>query len=65
MTATIPSPRNDVLLEICGVEDGRPLMRVPIGATTWTGVLPATQDYSIKAVAAGGPTSYKLDVTVK
>jgi len=36
-----------------------------MGATTWTGVLPATQDYSIKAVAAVGPTNYKMDVTVK
>jgi hypothetical protein len=65
MTATIQSPRNDVLLEIYGFEDGQPLVRVPMGATTWTGVLPATQDYSIKAVAVGGPTSYKMDVTVK
>ena len=65
MTATIQSPRNDVLLGIYGFEDGQPLVRVPMGATTWTGVLPATQDYSIKAVAAGGPTSYKMDVTVK
>jgi hypothetical protein len=65
MIATIQSPGNDVLLEIYGFEDGQPLVRVPMGATTWTGVLPATQDYSIKAVAAGGPTSYKMDVTVK
>jgi len=65
MTATIQSPRSDVLLEIYGFEDGQPLVRVPMGATTWTGVLPATQDYSIKAVAAGGSTSYKMDVTVK
>ena len=65
MTATIQSPRNDVLLEIYGFEDGQPLVRVPMGATAWTGVLPATQDYSIKAVAVGGPASYKMDVTVK
>ena len=65
MTATIRSPSNDVLLEIYGFEDGQPLVRVPMGATTWTGVLPATQDYSIKAVAVGGPTSYKMDITVK
>ena len=65
MTATIQSPRKDVLLEIYGFEDGQPLVRVPMGATTWTGLLPATQDYSIKAVAAGGPTSYEMDITVK
>jgi hypothetical protein len=65
LTATIQSPGNDVLLEIYGFEDGQPLVRVPMGATTWTGVLPATQDYSIKAVAVGGPTSYKMDVIVK
>jgi hypothetical protein len=65
MTATIQSPRNDVLLEINGLEDGQPLVRITLGATTWTGVLPGTQDYSIKAVAVGGPTGYKMDVTVK
>ena len=65
MTVTIESPRNDVLLEIYGLEDGQPLVRVPIGARTWTGVLPGTQDYSIKAVAVGGPTTYKLYVTIR
>jgi hypothetical protein len=65
MTVTIVSPRNDVLLEIYGLEDGQPLVRVPMGARTWTGILPGTQDYSIKAVAAGGPTTYKLNITIK
>jgi hypothetical protein len=65
MTVTIASPRNDVLLEIYGLEDGQPLVRVPMGAKTWTGVLPGTQDYSIKAVTTGGPTTYKLYVTIR
>jgi hypothetical protein len=65
MTVTIQSPRNDVLLEIHGFVDGQPLVRVPMGATTWTGILPDTQDYSIKAVLMGGPASYKMEITVK
>jgi hypothetical protein len=65
MTVTIASARNDVLLEIYGLEDGQPLVRVPMGARTWTGVLPGTQDYSIKAVSVGGPTTYKLYVTIR
>jgi len=65
MTVTLESPRSDVLLEIYGLEDGQPLVRAPMGARTWTGVLPGTQDYSIKAVAVGGPTTYKLYVTIR
>ena len=48
MTVTIQSAEDKVLLEIYGVDDGQPLARVPMGLTTWTGVLPATQDYLIR-----------------
>jgi hypothetical protein len=65
MTVAITSPRSDVVVEIYGFEDGQPLVRVPMGANHWSGVLPGTQDYSIKAVAVGGPTSYTMTVTVK
>lgn len=65
MTVSLQSPRNDVLLEIYGLEDGQPLVRVPVGATNWSGILPMTQDYSIKAVSVGAATTYKLSVTVK
>jgi hypothetical protein len=65
MTLTITSPRGDVLLEAYGLDDGQPLVRVPLGATTWTGKLPGTQDYHIKAVSVGGATRYEIVFTVK
>lgn len=65
MTVALQSPRNDVLLEIYGLEDGQPLVRVPVGATHWSGILPMTQDYSIKAVSVGAATTYKLNITIK
>jgi len=65
MTVTITSPDNDVLLEIYGIDDGQPLVRVPMGQTAWTGKLPGTQDYDIKAVSVGGATAYTLVVEVK
>ncbi len=65
MTVTIKSPRNDVLVSIYGIEDGQPLVRVPMGQTSWTGKLPATQDYDVKAVAVGGATSYRIEFVIK
>jgi len=65
MTVTITSPNNDVLLEIYGIDDGIPLVRSASDATSWTGELPATQDYDIKAVSVGEDTNYTLEVIVK
>jgi len=65
MTVTILSPHNDVLLTIYGMQDGSPLVRYVSGATTWSGVLPGTQDYMIEAVSVGANTSYTLQVMVK
>jgi len=66
MTVTITSPGNLVLLEIYGIDDGQPLVRVPMGVTTWTGVLPNTQDYDIKAVSVtDAPTTYAIEFTVR
>ena len=65
MTVTLTSPGSDVLLEIYGIDDGQPLVRVPLGETAWTGKLPGTQDYDIKAVSVGGATPYTLVVVVK
>jgi hypothetical protein len=64
MTVTITSPSNIVGLTIWGA-DGTPLKRYEVGPTnTWSGQLPATQDYYIAAVALGGATSYTLDITI-
>jgi hypothetical protein len=66
MTVTIVSPSNLVLLEIYGIADGQPLVRVPMGQTTWTGVLPNTQDYDIKAVSVtDAATSYTIGFAVQ
>jgi hypothetical protein len=65
MTVVITSPHQDVLLTIWGLTDGQPLVRSVSGATSWTGVLPATQDYVIDAVSVGGNTTYTLETRVK
>jgi hypothetical protein len=64
MSVAIFSPHNDVLLTIYGMQDGSPLVRSVSGATTWTGVLPGTQDYMIEAVSVGATTNYTLQVMV-
>jgi len=66
MTVVIMSPSSWVLLEIYGLDDGQPLVRVPMGQKTWTGVLPLTQDYVIKAVSTTDVvTSYDIQFTVQ
>ena len=65
MTVAITAPNNDVLVEIYGIEDGQPLVRTVMGLSQWTGVLPATQDYDVKAVSVGGATSYTMKVTIE
>jgi hypothetical protein len=64
MSVTITSPGNDVYLSITGLTDGIPLVRAASDATGWKGELPATQDYSIKAVSGGPADSYTLEVTI-
>ena len=64
MSVEITSPNNDVLLEIVA-EDGTPLKRYQNGPPSWTGQLPATQDYFIRAVSVGADTSYTLRVSLE
>jgi hypothetical protein len=66
MTVTILSPSDLVLLEIYGIDDGQPLVRVPMGQTTWTGALANTQDYDIKAVSVTDvTTTYSIEFIVQ
>jgi hypothetical protein len=65
MTAAIPAPNTGLALEIYGLTDGQPLVRASLGQTTWTGKLPATQDYIIKVVSTGARASFSLATTVK
>ena len=65
MTAAIPAPNAGLALEIYGLTDGQPLVRASLGQTTWTGKLPATQDYIIKVANTGARASFTLATTVK
>jgi hypothetical protein len=64
MSIEITSPNNDVLLSVVG-EDGTPLKRYQNGPPSWTGELPATQDYVLQAVSVGRSTSYTLRVSIE
>jgi hypothetical protein len=63
MSVDLVSPASDVVLEIWGA-DGIPLLRHVTGQTSWTGVLPATQDYFVKVVSFGSAVDYELTVTI-
>lgn len=65
MQVRLNSPNNNVYLTIYGVDDGVPLIRYISESTEWVGVLPATQDYMIHAVPAGGTTTYELFVKIE
>ena len=64
MSVAILSPHNDIFLTIYGMQDGSPLVRSVSGATTWSGILPGTQDYMIEAVSEGPNSNYTLQVAV-
>ena len=65
MTITLTSPASNVLLTIYGLDDGSPLVRYVSGATSWSGTLPATQDYMVEAFATGNNTTFTLKATIK
>ncbi len=65
MTVNITSPNSNVLLTIVGA-DGIPLTNgLMSGATSWQGELPATQDYTLRAIGTLDPASYTLTVTIE
>ncbi|MCC6602638.1 MAG: hypothetical protein IT327_05480 [Anaerolineae bacterium] len=65
MTVNIDSPNSNVLLTIVGA-DGIPLTNGNMsGATSWQGQLPATQDYTLRAIGTLEPASYTLTVTIE
>ena len=65
MDVTITSPNNNVLLTIVGA-DGIPLTNgLMSGAMSWRGELPATQDYTIRAIGTDEATTYTLNVTIE
>ncbi len=64
MTVQIVSPGNAANFSISGVTDGQPLKRLENEDHTWTGPLPATQDYLISVAVPDGSTSFTLTVTI-
>ena len=65
MIVDITSPNSNVLLTIVGA-DGIPLTNgLMSGATAWQGELPATQDYTIRAIGTLEPATYTLTVTIE
>ncbi len=65
MTVTITSDSAGLALTIYGLSDGQPLVRSHLGLTTWTGTLPATQDYVIMIVPSVDTADYSLTTTVE
>ncbi len=63
MDVTVLTPGSDLFLEIYG-KDGTPLKRAAVGGPSWTGILPATQDYFIKLISGGSPADYTLVVDI-
>lgn len=63
MTITLESPGGDVMLSIVGA-DGIPLHRYESGTTTWSNILPTTQDYLVTAVNTGLTFSDTFTLTI-
>ncbi len=65
MTATVTSSGGAMGITVYGYNDGIPLVRAVSGATSWSGKLPASQNYIIDATpAAGSAISYTLTLTI-
>lgn len=66
MTVNLVAPPNSAGITIYGLDDGQPLIRSQSGATSFSGQLPATQDYVIQVVPfSNSLVNYTLDVTVQ
>ena len=64
MTATLSSSTNSVVVAIHGFSDNLYLVNSSANQTTWTGMLPGTQEYILEAVQTGAWVSYALTVTI-
>jgi hypothetical protein len=62
LTVTLQSPFEDVWLSLYGEDERTVLRSIRSETTTWTGVVPETQDYVISAVASGSSSPYTLTI---
>lgn len=66
MTLTLTAPTSSASLDVFGLAYGQLLLKETAQATSWTGSLPADQDYIIEVVPnAGQVLAYSLTVKVK
>lgn len=66
MTLTLTAPASSTSLDVFGLAYGQLLLKETAQATSWTGSLPADQDYIIEVVPnAGQMLAYSLTVSVK
>lgn len=66
MDLTLDAPAGNAVLSMYGYQDGQPYLRYVVEQTSFSMVLPATQDYIIQVVPrAGENANYKLTVTVR
>jgi len=63
MNVKISSPNGDVYLGVFGA-DGTILLVREAQSTTFSGLLPSTQDYYLSLTASGAATSYSLSVEI-
>ncbi len=65
INVAIKSAGSVVGLTLYGISDGQPIVRAASGATSYSGVLPASQYYMIVAVSPGTDTPFALQITIK
>ena len=63
MTVSLNVTATTAYLDVFGLATGT-LLSPSAKATSWTGTLPATQDYVIEVIPVGGEVTYSLKVTV-
>jgi hypothetical protein len=65
MTVNTSTTAGQVILIIWGAQDGNVLISDHAGATSWTGLLPSTEDYYIDVRSVGSvAANYTLQVTI-
>ncbi|MCL4489827.1 MAG: hypothetical protein M1570_17120 [Chloroflexi bacterium] len=66
MTVNTSTTQGQVILIIWGVQDGDVLISDHAGATSFTGVLPSTEDYYVDVRSVGSAAAvYSMQVTIK
>ncbi len=64
VTVSLTSPNADVFLSIVGLVELDALVLGSEEVSSWSGVVPATQEYAISVFAIGLETAYTLDVEI-